>query len=90
MSRFWRVSRVGTRTIVGQMAHAGARRRTAIVDHGNPSARYGTSTTAPGTTVTCANDAEVRDGLEHWTNTSLYSGVWQMCVIFHPSYTIGG
>ena len=68
----------------------GARTRMGFVDHGNPSAWHGTSTTAPGTTVTCANDAEVRDGLEHWTNMSLYSGVWQMSVIFHPSYTIGG
>ena len=38
----------------------GARTRTAIVDHCNPGAWHGTSATAPATTVTCTNDAEVR------------------------------
>jgi RNA exonuclease 1 len=33
----------------------------AIVDHGN--AWHGTSVTAPATTVLCANDVEVLDGL---------------------------
>ena len=37
--------------------------RTAIVDHGNPGAWHGTSATAPATTVACANDAEVLEGL---------------------------
>ncbi|KAH9037515.1 hypothetical protein EDB85DRAFT_2072974 [Lactarius pseudohatsudake] len=41
----------------------GARTRTAIVDHGNPGAWHGGSATAPATTVACANDAEVLDGL---------------------------
>ena len=41
----------------------GAPTRTAIVDHGNPGAWHGTSATAPATTVACANDAEVLDGL---------------------------
>ncbi|KAN0141708.1 hypothetical protein V8E53_000170 [Lactarius tabidus] len=41
----------------------GGRTRTAIVDHGNPGAWHGTSATAPATTVACANDAEVLDGL---------------------------
>ncbi|KAN0141726.1 hypothetical protein V8E53_000188 [Lactarius tabidus] len=41
----------------------GGRMRTAIVDHGNPGAWYGASVTAPATTVACANDAEVLDGL---------------------------
>ncbi|KAN0141724.1 hypothetical protein V8E53_000186 [Lactarius tabidus] len=41
----------------------GGRTRTAIVDHGNPGAWHSTSATAPATTVACANDAEVLDGL---------------------------
>ncbi|KAI9432797.1 hypothetical protein H4582DRAFT_2083191 [Lactarius indigo] len=41
----------------------GARTRTAIVDHGNPGAWHGGSATAPATTIACANDAEVLDGL---------------------------
>ncbi|KAN0141687.1 hypothetical protein V8E53_000149 [Lactarius tabidus] len=41
----------------------GGRTRTAIVDHGNPGAWHGASATAPATTVACANDAEVLDGL---------------------------
>ncbi|KAH9061888.1 hypothetical protein EDB87DRAFT_383981 [Lactarius vividus] len=41
----------------------GAPTRTAIVDHGNPGAWHGASATAPATTVACANDAEVLDGL---------------------------
>ena len=35
----------------------------AIVDHGNPGAEQGTSAIAPVTTIACANDAEVLDGL---------------------------
>ncbi|KAH9015481.1 hypothetical protein EDB85DRAFT_2156653 [Lactarius pseudohatsudake] len=35
----------------------------AIVDHGNPGAWHGTSMTVPATTVACANDAEVLDGM---------------------------
>ena len=41
----------------------GAPTRTAIVDHGNPGAWHGTSATAPATTIACASDAEVLDGL---------------------------
>ncbi|KAI0247771.1 hypothetical protein BJV78DRAFT_1285278 [Lactifluus subvellereus] len=37
--------------------------RTAIVDHGNPGAWHGTSTSAPATTVPCTNDTEVLDGV---------------------------
>jgi RNA exonuclease 1 len=37
--------------------------RMAIVDHGNPGAWHGTSVTAPATTVGCANDADVLQGL---------------------------
>ena len=36
---------------------------TAIVTHGNPGACHNTSVTAPAMTVTCANDADVLDGL---------------------------
>ena len=44
---------------MGRMVHT----HTAIVDHGNPGAWHGTSATAPATTIACANDAEVHDGL---------------------------
>jgi RNA exonuclease 1 len=44
-------------------ASNGGHTRTAIVDHGNPGAWHGTSATAPVTTVSCANDTEVLDGL---------------------------
>ena len=41
----------------------GSHTRTAIVDHGNPGAWHRTSATAPATTVACASDAEVHDGI---------------------------
>jgi hypothetical protein len=41
----------------------GARRRTAIVEHGKPGVWHGTSATAPAKTVARASDAEVLDGL---------------------------
>ncbi|KAI9508061.1 hypothetical protein F5148DRAFT_1284472 [Russula earlei] len=42
---------------------SGAGARAAIVNHGNPGAWHGTSAAAPATTVACANDAEVLDGV---------------------------
>jgi len=36
---------------------------TAIVDRGNPGTWHGKSPTEPATSVACANDAEVLDGL---------------------------
>ena len=41
----------------------GAPTRTAIVDQGSPGAWHCTSVTVQATTVACANDAEVLDGL---------------------------
>ena len=48
--------------ILARIARAGTSARTAIVDHGNPGAWYGTSAMAPATTV-CTSDAEVLEGV---------------------------
>jgi len=60
MRRSWRASQSHRAVTRGPN---GARTCTTIVDHGYLSAWHGTSATAPSTTVACANDAEVLDGL---------------------------
>jgi hypothetical protein len=69
----------------------------AIVDHNNPGAWHGTSETAPVTTVACASDAEVCDGLLGALDShefvfgrftmGLGDALGSVCPL-HPSYTI--